>query len=176
MDFVNCKHTAMDKLMYKLFGEGKNLDALQMGDRAFVMFFVTLLLIRIAGMRAFGQKSAFDMIIVIMLGAILSRAVTGDAKFFPTVIAGSVLAIVHRLLALLSIFNETIGSVIKGKKIILFNDNKMIKRNMVKSSVSYKDLQEEVRLILNETTMDNVEEIFMERSGKISIVKKQKDK
>lgn len=37
--------------------------------------------------------------------------------------------------------------------------------------VSFKDLQKEVRLILNETTMDNVEEIFMERSGKISIIK-----
>lgn len=160
------------EIIYKLFGEGKELNALQMADRAFVMFFITLILIRVAGMRAFGQKSAFDMIIVIMLGAILSRAVTGDSAFLPTLAAGAVLAIVHRLLALLSIFNETIGAIIKGSKTILFKNNKVIKRNMISCSISYKDLQEEVRLILNETTMDNVEEIFMERSGKISIVKK----
>ncbi len=166
----------MSEVMYKLFGEGKELNALQMADRAFVMFFITLILIRIAGMRAFGQKSAFDMIIVIMLGAILSRAVTGASAFFPTVVAGFVLAVVHRLLALISIYNETIGSIIKGSKTILFRNNKVIKKNMMNCCVSYKDLQEEVRLILNETTMDNVEEIFMERSGKISIVKKEDKK
>jgi uncharacterized membrane protein YcaP (DUF421 family) len=164
----------MDEIIHKLFGEGKELNALQMGDRAFVMFFITLFLIRVAGMRAFGQKSAFDMIIVIMLGAILSRAVTGDSAFFPTVVAGSVLAIVHRLLALISVYNDTIGSIVKGNKTILFKNNKVVKKNMINCSVSYKDLEEEVRLILNETTMDNVEEIFMERSGKISIIKKRK--
>ena len=166
----------MSELILKLFGEGKELNALQMGDRAFVMFFVTLILIRIAGMRAFGQKSAFDMIIVIMLGAILSRGVTGASAFVPTLVAGSVLAIVHRLLALISIYNETIGALIKGSKTILFTKNKVIKGNMIKCSISYKDLQEEVRLILNETTMDNVDEIFMERSGKISVIKKENKK
>ena len=163
----------MDEIIYTLFGEGKDLDALQMGDRAFVMFFITLILIRVAGMRAFGQKSAFDMIIVIMLGAILSRAVTGDSAFWPTITAGAVLAIVHRLLGWLSMYNETIGQLVKGSKIILFKNNTLLKKNMMRCCVSYKDLQEEVRLILNETTMDNVEEIFMERSGKISIVKKK---
>ncbi len=163
----------MSELMYKLFGEGKDLNALQMADRAFIMFFITLFLIRVAGMRAFGQKSAFDTIIVIMLGAILSRVVTGASAFFPTVIAGGVLAIVHRLLAIISVYNETIGAIIKGKRILLFKNNKAIKRNMINCSISLKDLQEEVRLILNETTMDNVEEIFMERSGKISVIKKR---
>ena len=165
----------MNEMIYTLFGEGKDLNALQMGDRAFVMFFITLILIRVAGMRAFGQKSAFDMIIVIMLGAILSRAVTGASAFWPTVIAGAVLAIVHRLLGWLSMYNETIGQFVKGSKIILFKNNTLLKKNMMRCCVSHKDLQEEVRLILNETTMDNVEEIFMERSGKISIVKKKKD-
>jgi uncharacterized membrane protein YcaP (DUF421 family) len=162
----------MDELVHTLFGDGKELNALQMGDRAFVMFFITLLLIRVAGMRAFGQKSAFDMIIVIMLGAILSRAVTGASPFWPTVAAGAVLAIVHRLLALVSMNNDTVGAIIKGNKILLFKNNEVIKKNMIKCSVSYKDLQEEVRLILNQTTMDDVEEIYMERSGKISVIKK----
>lgn len=166
----------MPGILFQLFGEGKDLNALQMADRAFVMFFITLFLIRVAGMRAFGQKSAFDMIIVIMLGAILSRAVSGDSPFFATICAGAVLAAVHRLLALASVFSDTIGWMIKGKKIILFKNNAIIKKNMIRCSISYKDLQEEVRLILNETNLDNVEEISMERSGKISIVKKQTDK
>jgi uncharacterized membrane protein YcaP (DUF421 family) len=163
----------MNELILKLFGEGKDLDTLQMACRAFIMFFITLVLIRVAGMRAFGQKSAFDMIIVIMLGAILSRAVTGASSFLPTITAGAVLAIIHRLLALASMYNETLGALVKGNKTILFKNNRIIKKNMIRCSVSHKDLEEEVRLILNETNMDNVEEIIMERSGKISVIKKK---
>ncbi|MDQ6757892.1 MAG: DUF421 domain-containing protein [Bacteroidota bacterium] len=163
----------MSELIYKLFGEGKELNALQMGDRAFVMFFITLLFIRVAGMRAFGQKSAFDSIIVIMLGAILSRAVTGASAFFPTVIAGFVLALVHRLLAIISLYSDFVGYLIKGEKTVLFRNNKMVKKNMLFCSISNKDLMEEVRLKLNEATMENVKEIFMERTGQISVVNKE---
>ena len=163
----------MNEILYTLFGEGKDLNALQMGCRAFVMFFITLILIRLAGMRTFGQKSAFDSIIVIMLGAILSRAVVGASGFFPIITAGAVLALVHRLLALLSVYNDAIGSLIKGEKTILFANDKIIRKNILLCSVSRKDLMEEVRLLLNETALDNVKEIYMERSGKISIIKKK---
>ncbi len=44
---------------------------------------------------------------------------------------------------------------------------------MLLCSVSGKDLMEEVRVKLNEATLDNVEEICMERSGKISVIKKE---
>lgn len=166
----------MNQLLYTLFGEGKDLDALQMACRSFVMFFITLVFIRIAGMRAFGQKSAFDSIIVIMLGAILSRAVTGASAFFPTTVAGAVLVLVHRLLAIVSIYSDVVGFIIKGEKILLFKDDRVIKKNMLICSVSSKDLMEEVRIKLNESTMQNVKEVYMERSGKISIIKKEEDK
>src|ERR1700712_4472419 len=106
----------MHDLIETLFGSGKDLNELQMGCRGFVMFFVTLALIRVAGMRAFGQKSAFDAIIVIMLGAILSRAVTGASAFFPTIIAGIVICILHRVLGLISIYSDGFGAIIKGDK------------------------------------------------------------
>lgn len=46
-----------------LFGEGKDLNTLQMSCRAAVSFFVALLLIRIAGQRTFGKGSAFDNVV-----------------------------------------------------------------------------------------------------------------
>jgi hypothetical protein len=42
----------------------------------------------------------------------------------------------------------------------------------VVASASYGDIMEDVRLSLNENSLDNIEEIFMERSGKISVIKK----
>jgi uncharacterized membrane protein YcaP (DUF421 family) len=49
-------------LLQTLFGEGEHLNPVQMGLRALVTFFVALLLIRVAGMRTFGRRSAFDTI------------------------------------------------------------------------------------------------------------------
>jgi uncharacterized membrane protein YcaP (DUF421 family) len=43
-----------------LFGEGRELNALQMAVRAMVVFFCCLVLIRISGRRSFGQRSPFD--------------------------------------------------------------------------------------------------------------------
>src|ERR671921_427065 len=112
----------MSELMYKLFGEGRDLNALQMSCRAIVMFFICLLLIRIAGRRSFGAKTAFDNIIALMLGAILSRAVVGVSPFFPTVTASLVLVSVYRLFAFLSVNNDSLSHFLKGKEMSLYRN------------------------------------------------------
>ena len=79
-----------------LFGSGEHLTALQMSVRAFIMFFITLALIRFAGMRIFGKRTAFDNILVVMLGAVLARGVVGASPFFSTVAAAAVMVIVSQ--------------------------------------------------------------------------------
>src|SRR5689334_16617561 len=91
-----------------IFGTGKDLTFHQMCARAFVTFFITLVLIRLAGMRSIGKRTAFDTVITIMLGAVLSRVIVGVSAFFPTLGASIVLVLVHRLVAWISINHEGI--------------------------------------------------------------------
>ena len=163
----------MNDIIQTLFGEGKYLNVLQMGCRAFVMFFITVILIRISGMRSIGQKSAFDSIIVILLGSVLSRAVVGTSPFLPTTIAGIVISLLHKAIAIITVRHDIIGSIIKGHKTLLFTNNEIIQKNMIDSCISLKDLKEEIRLNINENTTDHIEEIYMERSGRVSIIKKR---
>ena len=53
----------------ELFGQGFNLNILQMTLRAIVIFFIALILIRYTGMRMFGIKSAFDICVTILTPA-----------------------------------------------------------------------------------------------------------
>src|SRR5438128_1388621 len=115
----------MEEFLIRIFGTGDELSPLNMTARSFVMFFIALVLIRISGMRSFGSKSAFDNIIVIMLGAILSRAVVGASPFISTVAAGITICVVHRLLAMLSTRFHTISNLLKGKDIILYKDGSL---------------------------------------------------
>ena len=156
-----------------LFGEGKELTALQMGCRAFVMFFIALILIRLAGMRTFGIKSAFDNCVIIMLGAVLSRAITGASAFFPTVAAAIVLVFIHKVLGMLSVKNKTLSHLIKGTPISLYKDGVLNSKNLQRSDISFGDIMEVVRTELNTNNLDEIEEIIMERTGKISILKKE---
>jgi uncharacterized membrane protein YcaP (DUF421 family) len=156
-----------------LFGHGTHLNSLQMSTRAILIFFITLLLLRIAGVRTFGKKSPFDNVITILLGSILSRAVVGASPFLATTVGCLAFVLVHRLLALLSFRNDWVGRLIKGEKASLYARGEENEANMKSAHISQKDLLEGVRLKINENSFEEVEEIFIERDGELSVIKKK---
>lgn len=165
----------MDYLLYQIFGEGKDLNTLQMCSRAFVVFFIALVLVRISGRRTFGKRSAFDNTLAIILGAILSRAIVGASPFIPTVAASLMLVGIHRLLAWLSIKSSFVSRMIKGSAIPLYKDGKLDHVHLTRSLMSEDDLLSDVRHIGNVNRLEDVNEIYMETSGEVSVIKKTKD-
>src|SRR5689334_16760837 len=134
-------------MLENIIGSGPELSLMEMAIRAFFIFIIALVLIRIAGIRAFGMKSAFDIIIILLLGAILSHAVYASSPpFFSIVIAGFVIVVMHRLFALLSIYSDAFGKLVKGDRILLLQDGKAIRKNMRQSLISHKDLDEGIRM------------------------------
>src|ERR1700759_5225919 len=109
----------MDDAIQWIFGEGSHLEIHQMAARAVVVFFFTLLMIRAAGRRSFGQSSPFDACATVLLGAVLSRAVVGASPFWPTMAAGAALALLHRFLARACIRWRWVEDVVSGKEIEL---------------------------------------------------------
>jgi uncharacterized membrane protein YcaP (DUF421 family) len=162
------------EFLVKIFGEGKDLNVLQISSRAVVVYLIALLLIRIAGRRTFGKKTAFDNTIAIMLGAILSRAVVGASPFLPTVVGSLVLVLLHRVIAWCSIYNENFERLVKGKSRVLFQNGNINQKNMQMSLISENDLQGDVRLKGQTNSMDDIEEICMETTGDLSVIKKKK--
>jgi len=158
--------------LHSLFGSGEHLTALQMGVRSFIMFFIALALIRIGGMRIFGKKTAFDNILVIMLGAILARGVVGASPFFSTVAASAVMVIIHKILALLALKHIWVGKIVKGIHRSLYKNGEMNTRNMKIATNSKDDLMEGVRLQINSNSLDDVKEAYIEKNGQVSIIEK----
>ncbi len=155
------------------FGSGEDLNALQMSVRAVCMFFIALILVRLSGMRTFGKQSAFDIIVYIMLGAILSRGVVGASAFGAVVAAVTVMVIIHRLLGWLAVKFPSIDRIIKGESRVLYKNGEIQWRKMRRSSVSLNELKESVRQEINEDNFDNVDSIYIDSNGRISVVKKE---
>ena len=158
--------------LHDFFGHTTDLTILQMSVRAIVVFFFALILVRLLGMRAFGIKSAFDTCIIIILGAILGRGVVGASPFIPTLVASAILLIIHKLIASISVNNDRISHLVKGVPVSLFKNGELNKKNLRRCSLSEGDIMEEVRRRINQKTLDDVEEIYMERTGKISVIQK----
>lgn len=161
------------EILIKIFGEGKDLNSLQITSRAIIVYLIALLLIRIAGRRTFGKKTAFDNTITIMLGAILSRAVVGASPFLPTVIGSLVLVLIHRIFAWYSIYNPKFEQLVKGKPYLLYQRDTINQENMKRGLLSEDDLQSDIRIKAKASSMDNIEKIYMEASGEISVIQKE---
>ena len=154
----------------QIFGEGRDLAASQMAARAFVLFFLMLVLVRVAGMRAFGRKSSFDTIIVITLGALLSRVVVGASAAIPTVISALVLVVLHRLVAVLTSTVPIFERLVKGKHTVLYRGGILDLDAMHRAGISRADLEEAVRTKANRMKLSDVLEIHLESSGDLSVV------
>src|SRR5262249_49447883 len=70
----------------------------QIALRAILVFLVWLVVVRLADRRLLGKYSAFDVVLAVMLGSVLSRAINGSAPFWGTLAAAAVLVALHWLL------------------------------------------------------------------------------
>lgn len=159
-------------LLIEIFGEGTELNTLNMCSRAVVIFIVALILIRISGRRSFGLGTPLDNIIVVLLGAVLSRTVTGASPVFPTIAASLTIVVMHRILSWSLINHRGIRDLIQGDKIMLGKDGKLVEKNMDRALVSEEDVRQELRHSMQTDDLEKTETIYMERNGKITAVKK----
>jgi uncharacterized membrane protein YcaP (DUF421 family) len=159
-----------------LFGfqaDSHTITAVQMTTRAVLIFFAALALLRLSGKRTFGGSTAFDMVVKIMLGAVLSRAVVAASPFGGTLLAGFVLVALHRLLAWASFHSEWVGNLVKGEAHLLAEQGQPLPDELRQAYLSDKDLLEGLRENSNLASLDQAKAVYLERDGSISVVKKE---
>src|SRR4051794_9298062 len=82
-----------------IFGATSHITWLQECARGVLIFFYGLALVRLAGRRVFGKWAALDIVVSIIVGSNLSRALTGNAELWGTLAATTLLILLHWILA-----------------------------------------------------------------------------
>ncbi|MES2275208.1 MAG: YetF domain-containing protein [Bacteroidota bacterium] len=159
------------EIFIKIFGEGKDLNAVQMSSRGVVVFIIALILIRLSGRRSFGLRTPLDNIIAVLLGAIMSRAVVGASDFVPVIICCFVIVLMHRLFGWFIATGKQFGRVVEGDKILLFENGHFIADNLKKALVCQEDVMQGVRKSALTEDMSKIKKVYMERNGDISAIK-----
>lgn len=159
--------------IFVLFGQGRSLDPLQMGMRSIAVFLIALVLIRVSGRRSFGQRSSFDSVVVILLGATLSRAIVGASPFVATVVASFAIVVCHRALAWACVRSRGLERLVGGVEREVYSNGAFNARELDAALITRTDVQESVRQKLGSRTMDNVAAAILERNGDVSVIRKK---
>lgn len=142
----------------------------QMCVRALIVFVSLLVLIQLGGTRAFGKISAFDIVVGVMLGSTLSRAINGSAPFGPSLAAGAALVLFHWVGGRLAFHSHTAGQLIKGRSVQLVADGQQLGAALKRYNITERDLEEALRMKIKSGDLSKLKDAYLERSGEISVI------
>jgi uncharacterized membrane protein YcaP (DUF421 family) len=152
-----------------VFGVTNHIEWWQAVPRAFVVFVFGLLLLRISGRRTFARWSALDIIVSIIMGSSLSRALTGAAPLGGTMLAMTLLAFLHWVLARMAARSQRFARLVEGSAAILGQSGAVFEGELRRHNISETDMQEALRKE-GVTDVAKARQITLEPSGVITVL------
>jgi uncharacterized membrane protein YcaP (DUF421 family) len=142
-----------------------------MAARALLMYLLLIVIVRSAKKRFLSNATAFDFILTVMIGAVAARAMTGGAPFFPATLAVVVMVLLHWVFSWAGQQSPAFSSLIKGHSTLIVKRGKVQSDAMNRAHMSRDDLDEDLRE-KGVSDPSKVDEARLERSGKLSVIKK----
>jgi uncharacterized membrane protein YcaP (DUF421 family) len=142
-----------------------------MSLRAVLIFVVGLVVIRLFGRGAFGKHTALDIVLAIIVGSNLSRALTASAPLIPTLAATLTIAVMFWGFDHLAARSSLFSTIVKGEPVWIVRDGKVDRPAMKRLGLSQGDLEEAARQA-GIRGVDEIHEAVFERNGKISTLRR----
>jgi uncharacterized membrane protein YcaP (DUF421 family) len=138
--------------------------------RAFVMFLLILLLVRVVNRRELSKMEPYDLVLLIVLGDLVQQGITQNDYS----VTGASIVIVT--MTLLSIFTAYVayrlprfGRVLDGEPVILLENGRPLEQNLRRERISLGELAAEARQ--NDISdLGTVRYAVLETSGSISFL------
>lgn len=152
-----------------VFGVTRHVAWWQEIPRAFVVFVFGLILLRVSNRRTFARWSALDIIISVVMGSSLGRALTGSAPLGGTMLAMILLVFLHGLLARLAARSPRFARLLEGGAVVLGRSGTVSASRLREHNISSVDFDEALR---KEGVGDVVQtrQVTLEPSGNITVL------
>jgi uncharacterized membrane protein YcaP (DUF421 family) len=143
----------------------------QMAARALLMYLALIVLVRLGKKRFLASATAFDYILVILIGSVAGRAMTGGAPYFASLLGIFVLIALHWVISAVACRFPRFSQLVKGHATPIIRDSKVDQKALADAHMSIDDLEEDLRE-KGLTDSSRVAEARLERSGRLSVVKR----
>jgi uncharacterized membrane protein YcaP (DUF421 family) len=145
-------------------------ELLLTAGRAFAVYALLLLVIRLLGKREVGNFTAFDLLVALMLGEVVDEIIYGDVEFAQGAVAIGAIALIQFGTSWLSYANHTADKLLDGVPTIMVRDGELQHEGMRKERVN----QQELMGLLREQEIEDLREIklaVLEVGGELSVIK-----
>lgn len=159
--------------MPKIFGVIKDISLFGYVMRTFLVGIIAYIVGRYMLKRTLNQLTAYDFVLVWILGALtVAPLLDGEISFTYTIVPLITLFFWHYIISLISLKNRDLALFFNGKPVILIDDGKIIRKNLKKHFINIDLLMSELRL-KKIFDISEVKYTILEPNGHFSIIKKE---
>jgi len=162
----------METFYYLIGEDAPHISWWQMTNRVFLVFPYAIMLYRIAPRRSLADFSALDVVLTVVTGSMLSRALTGNAPLLPVLAATAVLVLLYATISVLAPRSDLVSFLVKGRPAQLISDGKVDWPVARRFNLGSRDLEEQIRL-KGVSRVEDIDAAFLERNGAISVIKRR---
>lgn len=139
--------------------------------RGLVMYVFLLVVFRFTGKRSLGQVTAFDFVILLIIGEAAQNALLGqDYSIVGSFLTIATLLGTDILLSLVKQKSRFVEQVLEDAPIVIVENGKPLKDRMDKERVDESDILEAARCRQGLRRIEEIRYAVLERNGEISIV------
>ncbi|MET0288962.1 MAG: YetF domain-containing protein [Pseudoxanthomonas sp.] len=141
--------------------------------RACVIYFMLLALMRLAGKRAMGQFTSFDVLLLVLLGNAVQNALLGtDSSVGGGLLLAATLISLNWLVGLVSARSARVDRLVEGSPVLLGRDGQIYRDVLRRELISRADFDRAMR----EQGIADVDDIalaVLETNGHIALVQRR---
>ena len=167
MDYL----TSVGDTLLGLSAKADELSWFQVAVRAVTVYIILIGYIRFGKKRFLGEATAFDAILVIVIGSVASRAISGTAPFVPSMVGTFTLILFHWIASYLVCGSSLLSYALKGRDTLLVKNGRVDWKALRASHMTKDDLDEDLRQ-KGVDSPSQVKTARLERCGRVSVIKK----
>jgi uncharacterized membrane protein YcaP (DUF421 family) len=138
--------------------------------RAFVVFFVLLVVMRAVGRRELNTMEPFDVILLVVIGDLVQQGVTqSDYSLTGAVTVIATITLLTVTTSYLSFRFRRLRPVLEGEPLVLLEDGRPIERNMRRERITLDELHSAARQ-QQIGSLEGVRFAILETDGRISFI------
>ena len=138
--------------------------------RTAAIYVLMLAMIRLMGKRTIGNLTAFDMLIVLLMGDLGGNAIYGSVPMRDAVAAIASLAALHYGNSWLAFKQPALGRLVEGTPTVIVRDGQLQQPGLRRERMSDEEVRAELRLQGIED-MGDVRVALVENDGQVSVIR-----
>ena len=144
--------------------------------RVVVVYLLIVLIFRLMGKREIGELGIIDLVVFIMIADIAVIAIERyNESFFKPLLPMGILVLIQVIFSHFSLRSRSFRKLVDGEPSIIIKDGKILEKQMKKQRYNFDDLLMQLREN-NIRYISDVEFAILEPTGKLSVIKKEKNK